>query len=195
MSPDEEEQTEEAPAAEPVAEAEQPAAAEPAAEEQRAAAEPAAEAEQPPAAEPVAEAEQPAAEAEQPAPAAAAPAPAARPAPSAAAPTRYAPGEGPAPRRSAPRDRDDDRGGRRRFGRRRVCTFCVDKVKSIDYKDAGKLRRYISDRGRIEARRRSGTCAKHQRWLATALKRARHLALLPYSPEHIRLSGQSMSRR
>jgi small subunit ribosomal protein S18 len=68
-------------------------------------------------------------------------------------------------------------------------------VKSIDYKDAGKLRRYISDRGRIEARRRSGTCAKHQRWLAVALKRARHLALLPYSPEHIRLSGQFTSRR
>jgi len=99
-----------------------------------------------------------------------------------------------APRREA-RGRDDDSGGRRYFGRRKVCTFCVDKADSVDYKDPGKLRRYVSDRGRIETRRRTGTCAKHQRWLATALKRARHLALLPYSPEHIRLSGTFTSRR
>ena len=104
-------------------------------------------------------------------------------------------------------DRDDDRdddgdrrgggggGGRRYFGRRKVCTFCVDKATSIDYKDPAKLRRYVSDRGRIEGRRRTGTCAKHQRWLATALKRARHLALLPYAPEHIRLTGAFASRR
>jgi small subunit ribosomal protein S18 len=94
-------------------------------------------------------------------------------------------------------DDDDDRGGGRRrfYGRRKVCTFCVEKAKSIDYKDPGKLRRYVSDRGRIEARRRTGTCAKHQRWLATALKRARHLALLPYSPEHIRISGAFAPRR
>ena len=78
---------------------------------------------------------------------------------------------------------------RRHFGRRRVCAFCVDKATAIDYKDALKLRRYLSDRARIEPRRKTGTCAKHQRWLAIALKRARHLALLPYSPEHIRLSG------
>jgi small subunit ribosomal protein S18 len=101
--------------------------------------------------------------------------------------------------RERDQDRDDDdgdrRGRRRHFGRRRVCTFCVDKVESIDYKDPGKLRRYVSDRGRIEARRRTGTCAKHQRWLATALKRARHLALLPYTPEHIRLSGSFAPRR
>ncbi|MCH7698804.1 MAG: 30S ribosomal protein S18 [Chloroflexi bacterium] len=86
-------------------------------------------------------------------------------------------------------------GGRRYFGRRKVCTFCVDKATSIDYKDPAKLRRFVSDRGRIEGRRRTGTCAKHQRWLATALKRARHLALLPYAPEHIRLTGAFASRR
>jgi small subunit ribosomal protein S18 len=84
---------------------------------------------------------------------------------------------------------------RRHFGRRKVCSFCVEKVQSIDYKDPAKLRRYLSDRGRIEARRKTGTCAKHQRWLATALKRARHLALLPYTPEHIRISGMFAARR
>lgn len=78
---------------------------------------------------------------------------------------------------------------RRHFGRRRVCAFCVDKANVIDYKDPVKLRRYLSDRARIEPRRKTGTCAKHQRWLAVALKRARHLALLPYTPEHIRLTG------
>ena len=103
------------------------------------------------------------------------------------------------------RDHEDDRpdrsrnetGDRRRrfFGRRKVCSFCVEKVRTIDYKDAVKLRRYLSDRGRIEARRKTGTCAKHQRWLALALKRARHLALLPYTPEHIRESGMFFSRR
>jgi small subunit ribosomal protein S18 len=70
-----------------------------------------------------------------------------------------------------------------------VCAFCVDKASAIDYKDPVKLRRYLSDRARIEPRRKTGTCAKHQRWLAIALKRARHLALLPYTPEHIRLTG------
>jgi len=83
---------------------------------------------------------------------------------------------------------------RRHFGRRRVCAFCVDKASAIDYKDALKLRRYLSDRARIEPRRKTGTCAKHQRWLAIALKRARHLALLPYSPEHIRMTGMSTVR-
>jgi small subunit ribosomal protein S18 len=82
------------------------------------------------------------------------------------------------------------------FGRRRrPCFFCVDKVRKIDYKNVDGLRRFLSDRGRIEARRRVGTCAKHQRALATALKRARHLALLPYTVEHIRGSGFSPSHR
>ena len=75
--------------------------------------------------------------------------------------------------------------------RRKICSFCKDKIKDIDYKDSVKLRRYISDRGKIEPRRRSGTCAKHQRLLATAIKRARHLALLPYVPAHIRETGSA----
>jgi small subunit ribosomal protein S18 len=73
--------------------------------------------------------------------------------------------------------------------RRKVCSFCVDHVDKIDYKDVAKLRRYLSDRGKIEPRRKTGTCAKHQRRLTIALKRARHLALLPYTAEHIRLAG------
>lgn len=64
-----------------------------------------------------------------------------------------------------------------------MCAFCVEKVTIIDYKDAARLRRYISDRARIETRRRTGTCAKHQRALATAVKRARLLALLPFVGE------------
>jgi small subunit ribosomal protein S18 len=67
-----------------------------------------------------------------------------------------------------------------------VCSFCVDKVQRIDYKDVGRIRRYISDRGKIDPRRKSGTCAKHQRMLTTALKRARFMALLPYTAEHVR---------
>jgi small subunit ribosomal protein S18 len=70
-----------------------------------------------------------------------------------------------------------------------VCHFCRDKVDIIDYKEPVKLRRYISDRGKIEPRRRTGTCARHQRTLAEAIKRARHLALLPYAPAHIRRTG------
>ena len=72
-------------------------------------------------------------------------------------------------------------GGRRYIVRRKVCAFCVNKTSGIDYKDSVMLGRYISSRGKIEPRRRTGVCAKHQRSLAVALKRARHLALLPYS--------------
>ena len=64
--------------------------------------------------------------------------------------------------------------------RRKVCQFCADKVESIDYKDAAKLRRFVSERGKIMPRRMSGVCAKHQRELAIAIKRARIVALLPY---------------
>ena len=64
--------------------------------------------------------------------------------------------------------------------RKKVCIFCADKVDFIDYKDAGKLRKFISERGKILPRRISGTCAKHQRELNTAIKRARQVALLPY---------------
>ena len=69
---------------------------------------------------------------------------------------------------------------------RKVCAFCSGKIKGMDYKDADKLRIFISDRAKIAPRRRTGTCARHQRSLATAIKRARHLALLPYVPEHMR---------
>ena len=73
--------------------------------------------------------------------------------------------------------------------RRKVCSFCVNKNEGIDYKSSSQLRSYISDRGKIEPRRKTGTCARHQRVLAVAIKRARHLALLPYVPEHIRKTG------
>ena len=69
---------------------------------------------------------------------------------------------------------------RNRRMKRRVCQFCVDKVDHIDYKDAAKLRKYLTERGKIMPCRMSGTCAKHQRKLATAIKRARVVALLPY---------------
>lgn len=71
-------------------------------------------------------------------------------------------------------------------GRRKVCRFCADHIKGLDYKDVGRLRVYISERGKIEPRRKTGTCLKHQRLVATAVKRARHLALLPYTLEHVR---------
>ena len=73
--------------------------------------------------------------------------------------------------------------------KRKVCFFCSEKVEDINYKDPVKLRPYISDRGKIAPRRKTGVCARHQRRLAVAIKRARQIALLPYVPEHIRKSG------
>ena len=73
-----------------------------------------------------------------------------------------------------------DRGRR---PRRKVCTFCVDKVEHIDYKDVAKLRRFITKRGKILPRRISGNCAKHQRQVTVAIKRARNIALLPFTAE------------
>ena len=67
--------------------------------------------------------------------------------------------------------------------RKKVCVFCVDKVENIDYKDTAKLRRYITERGKIVPRRISGTCAKHQRQRTIAIKRARQIALLPFVAE------------
>ncbi|MCL2401749.1 MAG: 30S ribosomal protein S18 [Oscillospiraceae bacterium] len=64
--------------------------------------------------------------------------------------------------------------------RRKVCQFCVDKTQDIDYKDAVKLRRYLSERSKILPRRTTGVCARHQRRLMVAIKRARQIALLPY---------------
>ncbi len=70
----------------------------------------------------------------------------------------------------------------RNFRRKKVCGFCVDRIK-IDYKEADTLRRYTNEFGRIKPRRQTGTCAKHQRRLAMAVKRARHIALLPFVTE------------
>ena len=82
---------------------------------------------------------------------------------------------------SRPRPGGPRRRGRPRFyARRRVCAFCVDRVKEIDYKDLPRIRRYVSERARIEPRRKTGNCAKCQRALSTAIKRARHLALIPF---------------
>jgi small subunit ribosomal protein S18 len=81
------------------------------------------------------------------------------------------------------------RGGSKYVPKRRVCSFCTGKIKEIDYKDTSMLGSYISDRGKIEPRRRTGTCAKHQRALAVAIKRARHLAMLPFAPEHVYRMG------
>ena len=71
----------------------------------------------------------------------------------------------------------------KRKGKKKVCNFCVDKVEQIDYKQGEKLRRFITERGKILPRRISGNCAKHQRQLTTAIKRARQMALLPYTAE------------
>lgn len=73
--------------------------------------------------------------------------------------------------------------------KRKVCVFCRDKIEHIDYKDSVRLRPYISDRAKIAPRRKTGTCARHQRLLRVAIKRARHLALLPYVAAHIRKTG------
>ena len=80
------------------------------------------------------------------------------------------------------KDRSDSpmkrRGGRRR---KKVCVFCAEKVENIDYKDVARLRKFVSERSKILPRRVTGTCAKHQRELTDAIKRARHVALMPYT--------------
>jgi small subunit ribosomal protein S18 len=73
--------------------------------------------------------------------------------------------------------------GARRRGRKRICGFCADNVKVIDYKQHEMLSRFVNEYGRIRPRRQTGTCAKHQRNLAAAIKRARHLALLPFTTD------------
>lgn len=72
---------------------------------------------------------------------------------------------------------------RRRFGRRKVCKFCVDKIDSVDYKDVKRLRTLVTERGKIIPRRISGSCARHQRQLTTGLKRLRTVALIPFVAE------------
>ena len=78
-------------------------------------------------------------------------------------------------------ERDNRRGGRK--GRKKVCSFCVERIDSIDYKDVAKLRRFISERAKILPRRVTVTCAHHQRELTVAIKRSRHIALLPFSSD------------
>jgi small subunit ribosomal protein S18 len=96
------------------------------------------------------------------------------------------------PAYSADADRDASRSarprpGQRRFrGRAKVCDFCVDKDKRINYKDYEMLRRFLTERGKIRPRRQTGTCSKHQRTLSRAIKRARHMALLPYTTDSSR---------
>jgi small subunit ribosomal protein S18 len=111
----------------------------------------------------------------------------------AAAPS--APAPRPAPRPASfdgPRGPRPERNGQQRRGSRfgprppKVCPFCSQKVKYIDYKAGDQLRRYLTDKGKIKARRKIGTCAKHQRRLALAIKRARHVALLPFTTESTR---------
>src|SRR5512135_3775743 len=99
----------------------------------------------------------------------------------------------PAPRESAPqgaprRERSEQPRRGRYSGPRppKTCPFCSAKVKYIDYKQGDQLRRYLTERGKIKARRKIGTCAKHQRRLALAIKRARHIALLPFTASQAR---------
>lgn len=82
---------------------------------------------------------------------------------------------------------EGEHGGRRRFVRRpRVCQFCSEKVKFIDHKQTDMIKRFVTEQGRIRGRRETGTCARHQRMLARAVKRARHLALVPFKAERFR---------
>lgn len=81
-------------------------------------------------------------------------------------------------------EKGEGKGGMRmRRVKKKVCAFCVDKVTDIDYKEVSKIRKYLSERGKILPRRISGNCAKHQRQLTIAIKRARHIVLLPYTAE------------
>jgi small subunit ribosomal protein S18 len=79
--------------------------------------------------------------------------------------------------------------GSKYIPKRKICAFCSEKIDTVDYKDASKLRQYISERGKIEPHRKTGTCAKHQRAIAVAIKRARHLALIPYTTGHVAKTG------
>ncbi|MCX7923014.1 MAG: 30S ribosomal protein S18 [Clostridia bacterium] len=80
-------------------------------------------------------------------------------------------------------DKGEGKGMKMRRAKKKVCGFCIDKVTDIDYKEVAKVRKYVSERGKILPRRISGNCAKHQRQLTIAIKRARHVALLPYTAE------------
>ena len=91
--------------------------------------------------------------------------------------------------RDTKRDRDPKKKGEKREKRpmrKKKCKFCLDRVTHIDYKDERRIRRFMTDRGKITPRRITGTCAKHQRMLAVAVKRARVIALVPYVREYYR---------
>ena len=77
----------------------------------------------------------------------------------------------------------DERGPRGRFFRKKFCRFCGEKISSIDYKDTERLGKFLTEKGKIIARRITGNCSKHQRGVAGAIKRARHMALLPFQTE------------
>ncbi|MBX3069873.1 MAG: 30S ribosomal protein S18 [Thermomicrobiales bacterium] len=96
-------------------------------------------------------------------------------------PSRFGSG-GPRPRPEGGDSRPPRRfgGGGRPGSRRKVCAFCMDNIDEVDYKDMQRLRRHLSERGKIEPRRKTGACARHQRSLTVAIKRARHVALLPF---------------
>ena len=78
------------------------------------------------------------------------------------------------------KERTERNDRRNRKSRKKVCAFCMDKIENIDYTDVPRLKRYLSDRAKIIPRRVTGTCARHQRQLTVAVKRARHVAFLPY---------------
>ena len=78
------------------------------------------------------------------------------------------------------KERTERNDRRNRKSRKKVCAFCMDKIENIDYKDVPRLKRHLSDRAKIIPRRVTGTCARHQRQLTVAVKRARHVAFLPY---------------
>ncbi len=86
------------------------------------------------------------------------------------------------PGRSEEEELESEASGGRYVRRVRVCQFCAEKIKSVDYKQVDLLRRYITERGKIRPRRQTGACAKHQRMVTEAIKRARHMALVPFTP-------------
>ena len=96
-------------------------------------------------------------------------------------------------RRAKPARRRDKKGGPG-SGRRKSCPYCKDKIEQVDYKDVATLRRFVSERGKIRSRRISGACRRHQNQLATAVKRAREIALLPYVNEAAREGGRPPRR-
>ena len=99
--------------------------------------------------------------------------------------------------RQAPRDGSQQRrpSRPRYYSRRKVCGFCANKVAHVNYKEIDTLMRYVSDQTKIESRRKSGACYKHQRELARAIKRARHLAMLPTSRTHLTVPTSMPYRR